>query len=76
MQRNQQVQIDELKKMIIDLFKLNESRSRDIIGRLQKLHNDQIELKIFLKTRLGAPDASRLKDIMKQRLDRERFSYN
>lgn len=58
-----------------DVFRLTESRTRDIIDRLHKLQNDINETKIFLRTRLGAPDASRLKDIMKQRLAHERFAY-
>lgn len=58
-----------------ELFKLVHSRTEDIIVRQQKLQNDINDIKLFLKTRLGAPDSSRLKDIMKMRLANERFDY-
>jgi hypothetical protein len=70
-----QNQIVELRTYVAELTKLTEERTRQIILREQKLQNDINDMKQFLKTRLGAPDASKLKDIMKNRLVQERFDY-
>lgn len=72
---NLQAQINSIQQSQAELFKMMESRTRDIIERIHKLQTDQIEIKMFLKTRLGAPDSSRLKDIMKKRLDSEKLYY-
>lgn len=68
-------QINTQNANMAELFKLVHSRTEDIIVRQQKLQNDINDIKLFLKTRLGAPDSSRLKDIMKMRLANERFDY-
>jgi hypothetical protein len=68
-------QINTQNTNMAELFKLVHSRTEDIIVRQQKLQNDINDIKLFLRTRLGAPDSSRLKDIMKLRLANERFDY-
>ena len=68
-------QINTQNANMTELFKLVHSRTEDIIVRQQKLQNDVNDIKLFLRTRLGAPDSSRLKDIMKLRLANERFDY-
>jgi len=70
-----QAQLQNIQRTQGELFRLTENRTRDMTERLHKVQNDLVEIKLFLRTRLGAPDSSRLKDIMKQRLEHERFNY-
>ena len=72
---NVQQHLALLEKQIGELFKLVNLRTEDIIKREFKLQNDINDMKLFLKTKLGAPDASRLKDLMKLRLINERDDY-
>jgi peptidoglycan hydrolase CwlO-like protein len=70
-----QQQLNTMQTNINELFKIINVRTEDIIMREHKLQNDINDMKLFLKTRLGAPDSSRLKDLMKIRLANERFDY-
>lgn len=70
-----QNQISVLQNQIADLFKLVSVRTEDIVVRQHKLQIDINDMKQFLKTKLGAPDASRLKELMNLRLKNERCDY-
>jgi hypothetical protein len=70
-----QNQMTAQQNQIDHLIKLVNVRTEDVILRQHKVQTDINDMKLFLKTKLGAPDASRLKDLMKSRLDRERFDY-
>lgn len=70
-----QQQLNTIQSHLVEVFKLVNARTEDVILREAKLQTDLNDMKLFLKTRLGAPDASRLKDLMKARLAGERFDY-
>jgi hypothetical protein len=72
---NSQQHMTLIQNQIADLFKLVNVRTEDIIVRQHKLQIDINDMKQFLKTKFGAPDASRLKDLMNARLKQERFDY-
>lgn len=73
--QSMQSQIQSMHTQINELFKIINIRTEDIIVREHTLQNDINDIKLFLKTKLGAPDSSKLKDIMKTRLIQERFDY-
>jgi peptidoglycan hydrolase CwlO-like protein len=70
-----QQQINSIQSVINEIYKLMNTRTEDIVMREHKLQTDINDIKLFLKTKLGAPDASRLKDLMKARLANEHCDY-
>lgn len=60
--------LDRMEKTQIETFNMLNGRTKQII---EEMH----EMKLFLRARLGAPDASKLKDIMTVRLRNERDKY-
>ena len=70
-----QNQLNSLQIQLNELFKLTSIRTEETIKCIHKLQIDVNDTKLFLRTKLGAPDASRLKDLMKMRLTNERFDY-
>jgi hypothetical protein len=70
-----QNQLNAQNQQIAELFKIINVRTEDMITRQHKLQTDINDIKLFLKTKLGAPDSARLKDLMKMRLANERFDY-
>ncbi len=72
---NIQAQILSISKSQAELFKLIDIRTRDLIDRIHKLQKEQSDLKLFIKMKMGAPDESKLKDILLKKLEKENTSY-
>ncbi len=60
--------IEQLEQNQVKIFKMMDSRTKQILEELN-------EMRMFLRVKLGAPDSSKLKDIMVRRLRDERNNY-